>query len=79
MSWLDSRTSLGVHWVDFPELAAKPTENAQAIVEFLNRSLDAGAMTAEVNAALPRNRRENASAARAVGGSGVPIMAHNSA
>jgi hypothetical protein len=56
MSWLDKRTSLAVHWVDFPELVAKPTENAQAIVEFLNNGLDAGAMTAVVSAALHRNR-----------------------
>lgn len=56
VSWLNSRTSLVVHWVDFPELVAKPSENAQAIVEFLNLSLDAKAMAAVVNAALHRNR-----------------------
>ena len=56
VSWLKSRTSLDVHWVDFPELVAKPSENAQAIVGFLNLSLDAKAMAAVVNAALHRNR-----------------------
>lgn len=55
-AWLNQRSEIAVHWVDYPDLVARPQENARDIAAFLGGGLDAGKMAAEVLPLLFRQR-----------------------
>lgn len=55
-AWLQERSAMAVHWVDYPGLVARPLEHARVIAAFMGSGLDAEAMAAQVNPSLFRQR-----------------------
>lgn len=55
-AWLKARHAITVHWVDFPDLIARPLESSREIAAFLGGSLDIDAMALEVDPSLFRHR-----------------------
>jgi hypothetical protein len=54
--WLNARTAIPVHWVDYPALVDSPLDHAHALAAFLGGGLNADVMAAAVDASLHRNR-----------------------
>ena len=55
-AWLAQRPSIATHWVDYPELVARPLEHAAEVAAFLGGGLEPVRMTAAVDPALFRNQ-----------------------
>jgi hypothetical protein len=55
-AWLAGRSTIAVHWLDFPKLIAQPREHAAGVAEFLGGDLDVERMAERVDANLFRNR-----------------------
>ncbi|HLN01557.1 MAG TPA: sulfotransferase domain-containing protein [Bryobacteraceae bacterium] len=55
-AWLGERSSMAIHWVDYPDLIATPLEHAEEVAAFLGGGLDVERMAAQVDPSLFRNR-----------------------
>ncbi len=56
VAWLRGRSSMAVHWVDYPDLISDPLKQARQVATFLARDLDVEKMITQVDPFLFRNR-----------------------
>jgi hypothetical protein len=55
-AWLGERSSMAIHWVDYPDLITQPLEHAEEVAAFLGGGLNVEKMAAQVDPFLFRNR-----------------------
>jgi hypothetical protein len=55
-AWLNARSSIAVHWADYPDLIAAPLKHAREVAEFIGDSVNVDRMVAEIDPLLFRNR-----------------------
>jgi hypothetical protein len=54
--WLGERSSMAIHWVDYPSLISNPLKHAGEVAAFLGGTLCVERMIAQVDPLLFRNR-----------------------
>jgi hypothetical protein len=55
-AWMGERSSMAVHWVDYPDLVSNPAKHAAAVAAFLGGRLEVERMIAQVDPLLFRIR-----------------------